>query len=75
MPTPKLPVGKRWPWDFPDTYATEPGPLGDGPSYAHDVQPLRDELALAEEHPEYEIDTEAVREALAEAEADARGQL
>ena len=50
------------------------GPLGDGPSFAYDIEPLRAELALAEEHPEYEIDTAAVREALAEAEADARGQ-
>lgn len=54
----------------PQTY-----PLGDGASYAHDVAPLREELALAAEHPEYGIDTAAVREALAEAEADARGQL
>jgi len=46
-------------------------PLGDGPSFAHDVKPLEEELALAKAHPEYGIDTEAVEAALREARADA----
>lgn len=46
-------------------------PLGDGPSYAHDVRPLEEELAIADAHPEYGIDVEAVRAALEEAKADA----
>jgi hypothetical protein len=50
---------------------TAEGPLGDGASFAHDVQPLEEELALAAEHPEYQIDVEAVRAALEEARADA----
>lgn len=49
----------------------DPGPLGDGASYAHDVQPLEEELRLAEQHPEYGIDRPAVEEALREARADA----
>lgn len=47
------------------------GPLGDGPSFAHDVKPLEEELAAAEEHPEYGIDVAAVQAALEEARADA----
>lgn len=47
-------------------------PLGDGPSFAHDVKPLEEELALAKEHPEYNIDVEAVSAALEEAKADAK---
>ena len=47
------------------------GPLGDGASYAHDVKPLEEELATAEDHPEYGIDVAAVQAALEEARADA----
>lgn len=47
------------------------GPLGDGASFAHDVKPLEEELAAAEEHPEYGIDVAAVQAALEEAKADA----
>ena len=50
------------------------GPLGDGPSFAHDVKPLEEELALAKAHPEYGIDVEAVEAALREAKADAAGR-
>jgi hypothetical protein len=50
---------------------SRPGPLGDGPSFAHDVKPLEEELALAKAHPEYGIDVEAVEAALREAKADA----
>lgn len=46
-------------------------PLKDGPSFAHDVKPLEEELATAEEHPEYGIDVAAVTAALEEAKADA----
>lgn len=54
-----------------ETPDPRPGPLGDGPSFAHDVKPLEEELALAKEHPEYSIDVEAVSAALEEAKADA----
>ena len=47
------------------------GPLGDGASYAHDVKPLEEEIALAADHPEYGIDVEAHQAALREAKADA----
>lgn len=52
--------------------SNDPGPLGDGASYAHDRVPLEEELAAARAHPAYGIDVEAVEEALAEARADAR---
>jgi hypothetical protein len=53
---------------------TDDGPLGDGPSFTHDVKPLEEELALAKTHPEYGIDVEAVEAALREARADAAGE-
>lgn len=56
---------------FPGWKDSHRGPLGDGPSYAHDVKPLEEELATAEAHPEYGIDVDAVRAALEEARADA----
>lgn len=57
--------------ETPDSHR---GPLGDGPSFAHDVKPLEEELALAKAHPEYGIDVEAVEAALREAKADAAGK-
>lgn len=49
-------------------------PLGDGPSYADDVEPLEAELRTAAAHPEYGIDVPAVEAALAEAKADERSE-
>lgn len=54
-----------------ETESDDAGPMGDGPSFAHDVQPLEEELKLAADHPEYGIDVPAVEAALAEARKDA----